>query len=78
MQFILVLKSLGIKQGDEILVPCMSWYSSFTAIVMAGGIPIGIDINDNLLMNLDNIKKKILQKKLKQYYMYILQDLHRI
>ena len=58
----LSLKSLGINPGDEILVPCMSWYSSFTAIVMAGGIPIGIDIKNNLLMNLENIKKNITKK----------------
>ena len=58
----LSLKSLGIKAGDEVLVPCMSWYSSFTAVAMVGAIPKGIDINDNLLMDLNNIEKKITKK----------------
>jgi len=58
----LSLKSIGLKSGDEVLVPCLSWYSSFTAIVMAGGVPVGVDIKNNLLMNLENIEKKITKK----------------
>jgi dTDP-4-amino-4,6-dideoxygalactose transaminase len=74
----LSLKSIGIKAGDEVLVPCMSWYSSFTAIVMAGGIPIGVDIKDNLLMDLNNIKKKITKKTKAILYVHftgLVQDL---
>ena len=58
----LSLKSIDIKYGDEVLVPCMSWYSSFTAITMVGAKPIGIDIKDDLLMDLDGIEKKITKK----------------
>ena len=40
----------------------MSWYSSFTAVTMVGATPVGIDIKDDLLMDLDSIEKKITKK----------------
>jgi len=58
----LALKAIGIKPGDEVIVPCMSWYSTFTSVVMNKAIPIGIDIDDDLLMNLNHIKSKVTKK----------------
>ena len=58
----LALKAIGIKPGDEVIVPCMSWYSTFTSVVMNKAIPIGVDIDEDLLMNLNNIKSKVTKK----------------
>ena len=55
----LILKLLNLKKNDNVLVPCLSWLSTFTAVKCAGAIPLGIDIDDNLQMNLNEIEKKI-------------------
>lgn len=55
----LILKLLNLKKNDNILVPCLSWLSTFTAVKSAGAIPLGIDIDDYLQMNLKNIEKQI-------------------
>ena len=58
----LALKSINIKKDDEVIVPCLSWYSTFTAVAMTGAKPIGIDINDDYLINPHEIEKKISKK----------------
>ena len=58
----LALKSLGIKKGDHVLVPCLSWASTYTAVKMVGAEPIGVDINDNYLIDINEIKKRITNK----------------
>jgi dTDP-4-amino-4,6-dideoxygalactose transaminase len=58
----LALKAINLKKNDEVLVPCLSWISTFTAVEMTGAKAVGIDINENLSMNLDQIKSKINKK----------------
>jgi len=58
----LALKSINIKKDDEVIVPCLSWYSTFTAVAMTGAKPIGVDINDDYLINPHEIEKKISKK----------------
>ena len=58
----LALKSLEIKKNDEVIVPCLSWYSTFTAVKMAGAEPIGVDISDDYLIDPNKIEKKITKK----------------
>jgi len=58
----LALKSINIKKDDEVIVPCLSWYSTFTAVAMTGAKPVGVDINDDYLINPHEIKKKINKK----------------
>lgn len=58
----LALKSCGITNGDHVLVPCLSWLSTFTAVQKIGAIPIGVDIGEDLQINLDLIKKNITKK----------------
>ena len=58
----LILKSLKLKKNDEVLVPCLSWLSTFAAVKYAGGIPVGVDINDDLQMSIDDLEKKITSK----------------
>jgi len=43
----IILKSLDIKYGDEVLVPALSWISTSEAVTSVGAKPIFIDINPN-------------------------------
>jgi len=38
------LKMIGIKPGDEVLTPALSWISSAETITLAGGTPVFVDI----------------------------------
>tara|TARA_B110001450_G_C17645150_1_gene490899 strand:+ start:999 stop:2087 length:1089 start_codon:yes stop_codon:yes gene_type:complete len=58
----LALKAIGIKKDDHVLVPSLSWVSTFTAVKMLGAEPIGVDIDDDFIITLDDIKKRITKK----------------
>ena len=58
----LALKALNIKKGDHVLVPCLSWVSTFTAVKMVGAEPIGVDISQDFQMELNEIKKRVTKK----------------
>ena len=54
------LQSCGIGEGDEVLVPSITYVATFQAISASGAKPICCDINsNNLHISLDDIKKKI-------------------
>jgi perosamine synthetase len=57
------LLSLGIKTGDEVLVPSFSFAASANAIALTGATPIFVDINHQTY-NLDpkHLKEKITEK----------------
>ena len=50
----LALKVCGIKKTDHVLVPCLSWLSTFTAVKHLGAMPIGIDISSDLQIDLNS------------------------
>lgn len=66
----LALKTLGISKGDEVIVPCMSWYSTFTAVTMLGAIPIGVDISDDLQLDQTKIIESITKKTKAMIYVH--------
>ena len=52
------LQSCGIGEGDEVLVPSITYVATFQAISASGAKPICCDINsNNLHISLDDIKK---------------------
>src|SRR6056300_606251 len=52
------LRSLGIRKGDEVLVPQFSWISSASCVSMVGATPVFCDINIlSYHMSLDSIKR---------------------
>ena len=56
----IVLKALGIGEGDEIITPSMTFASTVNQIVLAGARPIFADIDyDTLLIRPQNIEKLI-------------------
>ncbi|MDC1093178.1 DegT/DnrJ/EryC1/StrS family aminotransferase, partial [Pelagibacteraceae bacterium] len=57
------LSSLGLKKGDEVIVPAISFVSSATAILHQGCIPIFCDVDiDNYCMCPKSFKEKITKK----------------
>ena len=41
----IIMKSLGIGQGDEVITTSLSWISTAEAILQCGAIPVFVDIN---------------------------------
>jgi len=59
----LTLKSLGVKTGDEIIVPSLSFIASATPILMCGAKPKFVDVNrKNYTIDPDEVEKKITKK----------------
>jgi dTDP-4-amino-4,6-dideoxygalactose transaminase len=59
----LALYGIGITSGDEVLVPSLTFVSSFQAISALGAKPISCDIDiSTLTIDLEDIKKKINKK----------------
>lgn len=59
---ILSLKSLGIKNGDEVITVTNTFYATVGAIVSCGARPIFIDCDSRYQINIDQIEKKISNK----------------
>ena len=59
----LALKSIGIKNNDEVLVPNLTFPGTVNAVSLAGAKPVLVDIDKkSLLMDLKDLKKKINSK----------------
>ena len=59
----LALAALGIKQGDEVIVPDFTFIATANAVSYLGAKPVFADINKNTLcIDLESIKKKITEK----------------
>ncbi len=41
----LALLASGIEQGDEVIVPAMTFVATFEAVVQAGGLPVPVDVS---------------------------------
>ncbi len=55
----ILLKSMGIGAGDEVLVPAISWISTAESVTTSGGTPVFVDIDDDLLIDLNLIEQHI-------------------
>ena len=59
----LALKSLGIQEGDEVIVPSFTFYASASSVVLAGANPIFADVNlDDYQIDFDSASKLISKK----------------
>ncbi|MEW5815695.1 MAG: DegT/DnrJ/EryC1/StrS family aminotransferase [Spirochaetota bacterium] len=56
------LVALGVRTGDEVLVPGYTFVASLSAIIAVGGMPVLTEIDDSLTMDPDDIEKKITPK----------------
>jgi len=59
----LALLALGIKPGDEIIVPNFTFAASVNAIIYCGAVPILVDIEkETLNLDLNEVERKITNK----------------
>ena len=59
----ILLKAMGIKEGDEVLVPAISWISTSEAVSTIGAAPVFIDIDpNNYTIDVKFIREKITPK----------------
>ena len=59
----LILKSLNIGIGDEVIVPALTWIATAEAVNNVGAEPIFVDINqDNYTIDVSKIEEKITSK----------------
>jgi dTDP-4-amino-4,6-dideoxygalactose transaminase len=56
------LTAVGIKPGDEVLVPGYTFVASFSAIIAVGAIPVMVEIDDSLTMDVEDARKKVTPK----------------
>ena len=65
------LNAFGIGQGDEVIVPALTVAMCGFVIWQCGATPVYADVKqDTFLIDSEDIKKK-LQKKLRQFLLYI-------
>lgn len=56
----LALDTIGVKPGDEVIMPSMTFVATAQAVQMCGGTPVFCEIHpDTFLMDVDDVKKKI-------------------
>jgi 8-amino-3,8-dideoxy-alpha-D-manno-octulosonate transaminase len=58
----LALSVLGIGFGDEVIVPSFTFVASFEAILLAGAIPVFVDIDESLTLDPIAVEKAITPK----------------
>ena len=56
------LAAIGIKPGDEIITQSFTFVATVEAIVESGGIPVIVNVNENLDMDINDLNKKITKK----------------
>ena len=55
----LALRALGIKQGDEVILPSHTFIATAEPILMVGAKPVFVDIGNDYNLNVDDVKRKI-------------------
>lgn len=58
----LALDAIGIKSGDEVILPSFTFVATAQAVTACGGIPVFVDINNELTINPSDIESKITDK----------------
>lgn len=59
----LALDAVGVKEGDEVIIPSFTFVATAQAVVACGATPVFADINeDTMLIDIEDVKKKITNK----------------
>jgi len=51
--------ALGLKPGDEIIVPAYTFVASYSSVIFAGLVPVLTEIDNSLTIDPDDIERKI-------------------
>ena len=59
----LALKALGLKKGDEVIIPDITFVATANAVLLTGATPVLSDVNyDDMNISVDSIKQNITSK----------------
>jgi 8-amino-3,8-dideoxy-alpha-D-manno-octulosonate transaminase len=58
----MALAVAGIGAGDEVIMPSFTFVASFEAVMMLGAIPVLVDIDDTLTLDINAVKEAITPK----------------
>jgi dTDP-4-amino-4,6-dideoxygalactose transaminase len=59
----LSLMALGIKQGDEVIIPDLTFVADANAVLACNAKPVIVDVNkENFFLSISNLKKNITKK----------------
>ncbi|MEN8121578.1 MAG: DegT/DnrJ/EryC1/StrS family aminotransferase [Bacteroidota bacterium] len=56
------LAAAGIGHGDEVIVPPFTYIAPIEAVLLAGGLPVFAEIDENLCLSAEGIEKAITKK----------------
>ena len=60
---VLALLALGVKTGDEVIVPSFTFFATAGAVSLIGARPVFVDVNsDTFNIDIDSVKKRITKK----------------
>ena len=58
----IVLKSIGLKANEEVIVPTQTFIATGSCVVTCGGKVVFCDSDDDFLLDIEDLKKKINDK----------------
>jgi perosamine synthetase len=58
----IALKAVGIKMGDEVIVPDFTMIATPNAVVLAGATPVMVDVDNSICLDIEKVKKAITKK----------------
>jgi len=59
----LTLKSLGVKKGDEVIVPDITFVATINSVLLCGATPVLADVGkDDLNISIDSVKNSITKR----------------
>lgn len=56
------VSAVGIKPGDDVLVPAFTFVSTASVVLQQGATPVFVDIDDTFCMDVEDVKAKISPK----------------
>lgn len=59
---ILALRAIGIQPGDEVICPAGTYIASVIGITENGGVPVFVDMDDYMEIDIEKIEEKITDK----------------
>lgn len=59
---IMMLRWLGLKEGDEVIVPAYTYSATALAVYHAGGVPVMVDTTEDFNISVEGIRKVINHK----------------
>ncbi|RKR07168.1 dTDP-4-amino-4,6-dideoxygalactose transaminase [Maribacter vaceletii] len=59
---IMILRWLGLKEGDEVIIPAYTYSATALAVLHAGGKPVMVDVNDDFNMDPKKVKEAITKR----------------